>query len=296
MRSRVAALLVAACGLLSCSDLPAPYVEADAPRFVPLLSAPQLVLVLGGGGPRGFAHIGVLKAFDAAGVKPDLIVGSSVGAVIGSIWASGMSATAIEKIALELEVSELLSVRELTLSRWGWFRGERLVQLINGHVQQRKIEQFPMRFVAVATDIPSGAAALFNAGNAGHAVHASSAIPGRIVPARINNKVYVDGDLVSPVPIRVARRLGAKRVIAVDVSADLADTPALEHLALDWITTGATRNALIESERTQADLFLPVKLPYYAGGSQAYRVATIAAGEAAARAMIAANRGLLGLP
>jgi NTE family protein len=237
-------LLVVASCLSACSGLPPAYTKADAPTYVPPTaeqrSQTKLALVLGSGGPRGFAHIGAIKALHEAGIKPDLIVGSSIGAIIGAIYASGVSPNRLEQLAFELNATDVL---DPTLSRWGWFKGEALQRVVNQQVGNKPIEQFPTRFVAVASKIPMGSLMTFNHGNAGVAAQASSALPGRFLPVRIGDDMYFDGDLISPVPIKVAKDLGAQIIIAIDVSADLNDTPNLDNIPIDWITTGVLRNS-----------------------------------------------------
>src|SRR5476651_1676128 len=213
------------------------------PRFVQPAVQPRVALVLGSGGPRGFALIGVLKALDDAGVKPDLIIGSSVGSMVGALYASGMSARDLERLAYEINVLEFFEFRQL---RGGPATGGAVQNYVDTKVGGLAIEELKVSFVAAATRMSDGKMALFNRGDTGLAVRASGASPGQFEPVRIGDDFYVDGDESSPVPIEAARRLGAKVVIAVDVSAYAADTPATA--PLEWIAKDERRARQVASE------------------------------------------------
>jgi NTE family protein len=135
---------------------------------------------------------------------------------VGGLYASGLSPFALQQLALNLEESD---VRDLTLSRQGFLLGQKLQDYINVKVNQQPIQNFPIRFAAVATEADSGRKVVFTRGSAGQAIRASCSIPNVFVPATIAGKEYVDGGLVSPIPVETARDLGADVVIAVDISA-----------------------------------------------------------------------------
>lgn len=200
--------LVAVIFLASCQQ--APIAPAQPAR------EPVVALVLGGGGAKGFAHIGVIKVLESHGIRPKLVVGTSAGSFVGGLYASGLSPFALQQLALNLEESD---VRDLTLSRQGFLLGQKLQDYINSQVSQQPIQNFPIRFAAVATEADTGRKVVFTRGNAGQAIRASCSIPNVFVPVTIAGKVYVDGGLVSPIPIETARDLGADVVIAVDISA-----------------------------------------------------------------------------
>lgn len=199
-------IMLAAAG---CTLLP----EKPAPVPPP---APKVALALGGGAARGFAHIGVIKALEAQGIVPDIVVGTSAGAVVGAIYASGVSGFELQRIALDMEKAQVF---DWNVSVRAPLKGEPLRAFINDAVLQRPVEKLKRRFAAVATDLGSGELALFRSGETGRAVQASAAVPGIFQPVAIDGRDYVDGGLVSPVPIRAARKLGADFVIAVDISA-----------------------------------------------------------------------------
>src|SRR5690606_6977906 len=177
---------------------------------------PVIAIALGGGGAKGFAHIGVLKVLESHGIKPKIVTGTSAGSFVGSIYASGKSPYQLQQIALQLKESD---IRDLTLNRQGVVLGQKLQDYVNKHIANKPIEQFPVRFAAVATRLDTGRKAEFIKGNPGQAVRASCSIPNVFVPATIGGKQYVDGGLVSPIPVKTARDMGADIVIAVDISA-----------------------------------------------------------------------------
>lgn len=182
---------------------------------LPKLLAPKIALVLGGGAVRGFAHIGVIKTLEAQGIVPDIVVGTSAGSVVGALYAGGYGGFELQKIALQLEQE---SVRDWALPDRGFVKGELLQNFINKALKNRNIEKLNKPFAAIATELQTGEIAAFRSGNTGMAVRASSSIPGVFQPFSIGGKEYVDGGLVSPVPVRVARSMGADIVIAVDIS------------------------------------------------------------------------------
>jgi NTE family protein len=177
---------------------------------------PRIALALGGGAARGFAHVGVIKALEAQGIVPDLIVGTSAGSLVGALYAGGMSGFDLQKAALAMDDSV---VADFSLPNRGVIKGEALQDYVNTALGGRTIERLPRPLAIVATDLQSGEAIVFRAGNTGLAVRASSSVPGVFQPARINGRDVVDGGLVSPVPVRIARSIGADIVIAVDISA-----------------------------------------------------------------------------
>ncbi len=211
--------LLAALLLGACSLMPAEYNGARAPRqaaIAPLQSErPLVALALGGGGTRGFAHIGVIKALEDAGIVPDIVTGASSGAVVAALYAGGHGPAELERIALAMEQGDLV---DFVLLGNGWIRGEALQEFVNREVQGRAIERLNKPFAVVATAANSGRMVAFNRGDTGLAVRASASVPNLFIPPVINGEPYVDGGLTSPVPVKVARAMGADIVIAVDVS------------------------------------------------------------------------------
>lgn len=189
---------------------PPPVVSQPAPPPIP-----KIGLALGGGAARGFAHIGVIKVLEGQGIVPDLVVGTSAGSVVGALYTGGYSGFELQKIAFELEES---SVSDYMMPSRGFIKGEQLQNFINKALKNRGIEALTKPFGAVATDLQNGDMIVFRRGNAGMAVRASSSVPGVFQPVSINNHEYVDGGLVSPVPVNATRSMGADIVIAVDIS------------------------------------------------------------------------------
>lgn len=256
-------------GVAGCAEFDSGYPASQAPRFQPVQwpeNRPKTALVLGSGGPRGFAHIGVLKVLEAAGIEPALVIGSSAGAIAGALYAAKIATSEIERRALDLGITEIADPAFLQPTK---FIGRALQNFINGAVAGQAIEVLPRKFCAVAAPVGKNELVAFTCGNTGAAVRASAALPSMFLPANIGGVAYEDGDMISPVPIRIARALGATRVVAVDVSAFLEDTPDLAPAS--WRTRDAERRVIIDSEAKDADFLLRIRTPYYTGGSREYR-------------------------
>jgi NTE family protein len=200
------AILFSACAVPPTTPTPPPPVAKP-----PL----KIALVLGGGAARGFAHIGVIKALEAQGIVPDIVVGTSAGSVVGALYASGMSGFELQNLALQMEENMLT---DWTLPNRGVLKGEALQDFINQKVKNLTLQKMPKPLGVVATDLQSGESVLFRRGDTGKAVRASSAVPGVFQPVEISGRDYVDGGLTSPVPAQAARAMGADFVIAVDIS------------------------------------------------------------------------------
>lgn len=243
-----AVLLLPVLLLAACRHAPVKPVEPPPP-----VREPVIALVLGGGGAKGFAHIGVIKVLESHGIKPQLVVGTSAGSFVGGLYASGLKPFELQQLALQLQESD---VRDLTLSRQGFLLGQKLQDYVNARVGQKSIQDFPIRFAAVATEADTGRKVIFTRGNAGQAVRASCSIPNVFVPATIAGKQYVDGGLVSPIPVESARDLGADVVIAVDISA----RPVAGQTRSAWALLDQTINIMgqqsINRELPQADVVI----------------------------------------
>lgn len=211
--------LLGALLLAGCATAPVNHVAADAPRAAPLQPLvkprPVIGLVLGAGGSRGFAHVGVLKALEAAGIEPDVVVGVSSGAVVAALHAAGLRAAEIEADALRIEDSDLL---DFTFFGPGRIEGERLQNYVNGLVRNRPLEALGKPLAVIAAERETRRMTVFNRGNTGLAVRASASVPRLFWPVKIRGTEYVDGGVASRVPAAVARQMGADIVIAVDVS------------------------------------------------------------------------------
>ena len=178
---------------------------------------PRIGLALGGGAARGFAHVGVIQVLEEAGIRPALVAGTSAGSLVAAFYASGKTGKQLQHVA---ETMEEATIADWTLPLFnrGMLRGDALARYVNGQVGSRLIEDMPLPLGIVTTDLNSGQSMLFQRGDTGTAVRASSSVPGVFQPVRISGRDYVDGGLVSPVPVRAARQMGAELVIAVDIS------------------------------------------------------------------------------
>jgi NTE family protein len=281
--------VLAACVLAAGCNLAQTVPPERLPRFeAPVGPKPRLALVLGSGGPRGFAHIGVLKVLEEEGLRPDLIIGSSVGSMVGALYAAGLGAREIESLAYGLNVMDFVETSML----WGGASsGNAVASYVNSHVGGKPMEALKIPFVAAATRKSDGKLALFNHGDTGLAVRASGASPGQFEPVRIGSEAYMDGDEASPVPIRAARELGAAVVIAVDVSAYLADTPA--GVPREWVVKDERRTRQVALEAHEADVLVHPNIGYYAGHTENYRRNVIAIAERATREKLPAIRAAI---
>jgi NTE family protein len=277
----IAALLAAAATLGGCTAFN--HVGRDSPvaqpRLAPLQPRPQVALVLGSGGPRGYAHLGVLKVLEEAGVEVDLVVGSSVGALIGAFWASGRSAAELDALAFDGGPLTLFDLSPF--ADRGWIHGQRLQDYVNTRLGGRSIDQLPRRLVVAATRRQDKAPVFFTSGNTGVAVRASSAVPSIISPVGIEGTEYEDADESLPVAVRAARQAGARFVIAVDVAARPGTAP--DGVSQAQLERDARRRARIDPEVTQADYLIHADLAYGAGPTSGYFRYARAAGETDAR-------------
>ena len=282
----LAALFLAACG--SAPPAPPPVQVAVVPVAPP--PAPRKIrigLALGGGAARGFAHIGVIKALEAQGIYPDIVVGTSAGSVVGALYAAGSNGFALQRTAMEMD--------EATISDWalplfgkssGVLKGEALQAYVNKAVHNVPMEKLKLAFGAVATDLNTGQPILFQRGNTGQAVRASSAVPSVFQPVRIGSHAYVDGGLVAPVPVRFAREMGADFIIAVNISTQTDAQAAVSSLEVLMQTFSIMGQRLNHYELKDADIVITPSLGTMGGADFNGRNLAILAGEQAAAAVM----------
>ncbi len=190
----------------------------DAAADTPLAKrAPKFGLALGGGAARGFAHVGVIQVLEEAGLKPDFVVGTSAGSLVAAFYASGKNGVQLQQLSESMDEATITDWTIPLLGR-GMMRGDALARYVNSKTGNQKIEDLPMSLGVVATDLHTGQGVLFQRGDLGTAVRASSSVPSVFEPVKIGTREFVDGGLVSPVPVRFARQMGAEFVLAVDIS------------------------------------------------------------------------------
>jgi NTE family protein len=192
------------------------------------MARPTIGIALGGGAARGWAHIGVLKSLVAAGLEPDIVAGTSMGAVSGACYVTGRL-NALEDFACGLTRRRVFGFLDFNFAGSGLITGQRLSTRLEHHLQQFQIEKLDRKFVAVATELGTGHEVWLNKGNLVNALKASFALPGIFRPVQINGRWLIDGALVNPIPVSVCRALGARIVIAVNLSTDVFGKGAVIH-------------------------------------------------------------------
>jgi NTE family protein len=286
-------------GLAACQTPPpaVPPALPPPPVVVPPVAVPEppprpprIGLALGGGAARGFAHIGVIQVLDEAGIRPDLVAGTSAGSLVGALWASGLDGAQLGRLAA--------SMAESAIADWGFpgrglLRGDALARYVRDHTGGRPIEQLPRALGIVATDLDSGEGILFQRGDTGLAVRASSAVPAVFLPVRIGEREYVDGGLVAPVPVSQARRMGAELVIAVDISESPLGRPTGDPFRMLLQTFSIMGRSINRFELRDADVVIRPALAGVSGTDFSQRQQAIEAGRAAARAALPELRARL---
>jgi len=200
----------------------------DAGKDAAALREPVIGLALGGGSARGWAHIGILRTLDEMGVRPKVIVGTSIGAVVGGSWASGRLGE-LEIFARSLTKRSMLGMMDWSLPGGGLFSGDRLRRALEGRFDGALIEDLPIKFAAVATEIKTGHEIWLTRGPITDAMRASYALPGIFAPVNIAGRWLMDGALSNPVPVSVARALGAEMIIAVNLHTDVLGRSGVIH-------------------------------------------------------------------
>lgn len=256
----------------------------------PVIVRPRIAIALGGGAAKGFAHVGVIRVLEENGIVADIVTGTSAGSVVGSLYASGLSGVQLQAKAVQLDESNLT---DLTLSSRGFIKGERLQAFINHEVGNRPIEKLTKRFGAVATELDTGKRITFRAGNTGQAVRASASIPNVFLPVDIKGKHYVDGGLVSPVPVSAAREMGADFVIAVDISARPRAGSAKGFLSILDQSLNIMNVVALSHELKQADIVIRPQVHHIGPTGFEARHQAMLAGEKAAQACVPVIRKLL---
>jgi NTE family protein len=301
----LAAVTAALAMLASCastvfisSKAPGDQPAIDPPRFVSATQGapPGVALVLSGGAARAFAHLGVLRVLEREGLRPDLVVGSSAGAMVGAYYALGMPVARIEAQAARLDLPTLIDIDPIKTLLGGFglgiAKGERLEAFLRESLDV-PLQTMPTPFVAVATDLNTGEPVPLNHGDTPRALRASAAVPGLYEPVRVGERVLGDGQISSPMPVAAARALGARVVIAVDVVYPPQNAPLTSPMAVLFQTITISTYRHLLREREQADLLVRPVIPPTDDLALSDREWLIAAGEAAAEKTLPALRAAL---
>ncbi|MDE2278052.1 MAG: patatin-like phospholipase family protein [Xanthomonadaceae bacterium] len=283
---RLLPLLLATLALGACTHAARPV----PPPVVPPPPKLTIGLALGGGAAKGFAHIGVIKMLETSGIHVDVVAGTSAGSVVGALYASGMDPFQLQQTAFGLDEAK---IRDVRLFSGGLVRGKALQDYVNHLVHHQPIERLKLPFAAVATQLETGQRTVFVSGNTGQAVRASSSIPGVFEPVEIRGRHYVDGGVVSPVPVDAARQLGANFVIAVDISARPGGTNPQGMFNIMAQSITIMGRELARQEIARADVVIRPDLSGIGPADFKQRDEAILAGEKAALAAIPAIRAKL---
>lgn len=287
----ILALMLAGCaatppGSVRVVELPLPrgtdnQRSASEPASVETPRQPlKLGLALGGGAARGFAHVGVIQVLEENGIRPSLVVGTSAGSLVAAFYASGRNGAQLQRLAETMEEAALTDWN-LPLSSRGMIKGEGLARYVGSVTGQKRIEDLPMPLGIVATDLHSGQGVLFQRGDIATAVRASSAVPAMFDPVRIGGRDFVDGGLVSPVPVRYARQMGADVVLAVDISSTPESNKATGMLQVVLQTFTIMGKSINEFELREAEVVVKPPLDGVGSASFGERQRSIQAGRKA---------------
>ena len=270
--------------LAACASAPKPDAEPTAAPVIPPVVVPKVLprvgLALGGGAARGFAHVGVIQVLEEAGIKPDLVVGTSAGSLVAALYASGRTGAQLQAVAIAMDEAAFADWT-LPIFNRGLLRGEALARYVNTQVTNKLIESMPMPLGIVATDLQSGQGVLFRRGDTGTAVRASSAVPAVFLPVRVGNNEYVDGGLVSPVPVRYAREMGAEVIVAVDISSAPEGNPSGDPLQILLQTFAIMGKSINSWELKEAEVVVRPGLRGVGSGDFTAKRRAIEAGRAA---------------
>lgn len=276
----VVSAFLSACAVLS----PQPDAVPGKPVTPPVVSKPvpkppRIGLALGGGAARGFAHIGVLQVLEEQGIKPDIVVGTSAGSVVATLYASGKTPAELSQMAMSLDES---SITDWVFPGRSILKGEALAKFVRTATNGRQIENMKLPLGIVSADLQNGQPILFRRGDPGVAVRASSAVPGVFEPVKIAGREYIDGGVVSPVPVRFAKQMGADVIIAVDISAIPEGQPTKGALDILMQTFNIMGHSISQFELADADVVMRPKLEGVGSAEFSARRLSILAGREAA--------------
>ncbi|MFG6458038.1 patatin-like phospholipase family protein [Roseateles sp. BYS96W] len=262
---------------------PQPPVVDPIPVVKPPPKPPRLGLALGGGAARGFAHVGVLQVLEENGIKVDVVAGTSAGSLIAAIYASGKNGKELQAMAEGMDEG---AITDWSFPLRGLIRGEALARFVRDKTGGKGIEQMTVPLGIVATDLYDGSPILFRSGDTGTAVRASSAVPAVFQPVKIGQREYVDGGLVSPVPVRFAREMGAQVIIGVDISSPPEKDPPGDAFRMLMQTFSIMGRSINTFELREADVVIRPRLDGVGSADFTARRRAIQAGREAAQAVL----------
>jgi len=273
--------------LAGCAS--APVIEPAIPAVTQSPAAvkrpPRIGLALGGGAARGFAHIGVIQVLEEAGIRPAVVAGTSAGSLVAALYASGKTGAQLQQVAETMDEGTFADWT-LPIFNRGILRGDAVARFVRAQVGGRLIEDMPLPLGILATDLNSGQGVLFQRGDTATAVRASSAVPAIFQPVRISGHEYVDGGLVSPVPVRYARQMGAELVIAVDIASAPETNPADDTLQILLQTFTIMGRSIISLELREADIVVRPAISGLGSADFTPRRKAIQAGRAAMQQLL----------
>ena len=272
-------LVISSCTLKEVQPIQTRPPVQPPPVVQPPPKPAKIALVLGAGVSKGFAHIGVLKILESNKIPIHMIVGTSVGSAVGSLYAYGYNAFQLQKMSFSIEKGDIL---DLTIPDNGFIKGEKLEEFINKTLKNTPMEKLKIPFYAVATEIKDGQEVVFGKGNTGQAVRASCSIPGIFRPVKIVDKMYVDGGVVSPVAVDAAKRFGADIVIAVDISTGVERTQPENTIETILQSLNVMYSKLASIQLCNADVVIKPKVGHIGSTDFSKRHEAILEGEKAA--------------
>jgi NTE family protein len=289
-RSSFLALFVSLTVLTSSCRTAAPAAPAPMPMIEVL---PKVGIALGGGGARGFAHIGVLRVLEQEKIPVDVVVGTSVGALIGALYADSGRVLDAEFLATEVGKETFFDFGAMPIFSGGLAKGEALADFLTGNLRHSTFETMPVRFGAVATELRTGRTVVFEQGSVAQGVRASSAIPGVFVPVEIGGELFVDGGVTDPVPADAVRARGADVVIAVAIPAAVRDRAPSTPVGIVLQSIAILSSRLQELRAQEADVVIVPDVGDVAYDDFTQKKRMIEAGEAAARAALPGLRAAI---
>jgi NTE family protein len=294
-RQDASAIFVSVCFALLAAGCagPRPATTPEAPVSPEGGIRPRIGLALGGGGARGFAHIGALRVLEQEKIPIDLVVGTSVGSLVGAIYADQGRVLDAEMSALTVGEEELFDQTLIPLFSGGLVKGKKLEEFLRHSLKHPLIETMVVPFAAVAVDLESGETVVFRSGEAASAVHASCAIPGVFVPVTIGGRTYVDGGVTNPVPASVARELGAEVVIAMSVPPPARKPPSRNQFSVAYHAISIMAAEIGRLRAREADVVIATEVGKVDFDDFSQKRRLIEAGEAAARAALPAIRAAI---